>query len=107
MKQTRAVKLAPTLKQAAALRATMERFNAACDAIAAVALRERCTNKVALQKIVYYAIREQFGLSAQLTIRAIGKVVDAYKRDRTRRPRFRPHGAVPYDERIMSWKGIE
>jgi putative transposase len=107
VKQTLAVKLAPSPEQASALRATMERFNAACDAIAAVAVRERCANKIKLQHLVYYDVRERFGLSAQMTIRAIGKVVDAYKRDKTRRPRFRPRGAVPYDERIMSWKGIE
>jgi putative transposase len=107
MKQTLAVKLAPSPEQASSLLATMERFNAACDAIAAVAFRERCANKVLLQKLVYYEVRERFGLSAQLTIRAIGKVVDAYKRDKTRQPHFRPRGAVPYDERIMAWKGIE
>ena len=35
MKQTLAVKLAPSPDQTASLMATMERFNAACDAIAA------------------------------------------------------------------------
>ncbi len=107
MKQTLAVKLAPTPTQHAALLQTMERFNAACDAIAATAFRERCANKVALQKLVYYDVRGRFGLSAQLTIRAISKVVEAYKRDKAVQPRFRPHGAVPYDERVLSWKGIE
>jgi IS605 OrfB family transposase len=107
VKQTLAVKLAPTPDQHAALLATTERFNAACDAIADVAFRERCANKVLLQQVVYYDIRARFGLSAQLTVRAIAKVVEAYKRDKTRQPRFRSHGAVPYDERIMSWKGIE
>lgn len=107
MKLTLPVKLAPTLGQHAALARTMERFNAACNAIAAVAFRERCANRAALQKLVYYVTRERFGLSAQLTIRAISKAVDAYKRDRTIQPRFRPDGAIPYDERIMSWKGLE
>jgi IS605 OrfB family transposase len=101
------VKLVPTSEQHAALLTTVERFNAACDWIGVIAFRERCANKVALQKIVYYDVRERFGLAAQLSIRAISKVVEAYKRDRTIRPRFRPHGAVPYDERIMSWKGVE
>jgi IS605 OrfB family transposase len=107
MKQTLAVTLAPTPDQAASLLATMERFNAACDAIALVAFRERCANKIDLQKLVYYAIRERFGLSSQMTVRAIAKVVEAYKRDPARPPCFRPHGALPYDERIMSWKGPE
>lgn len=107
MKTTLAVKLAPDPEQHGHLLTTMERFNAACDAIAAVAFAERCANKIALQKIVYYDIRRDFGLSAQLTVRAISKVVEAYKRDKTKQPRFRPHGGVPYDERIMSWKGLE
>lgn len=107
MKQTIVVKLAPSARQHAALLATMERFNAACDAIAGVAFDRRLANKIALQKLVYYDVRERFGLSSQLTVRAIAKVVEAYKRDKAIRPRFRPHGAVCYDQRIMSWKGIE
>jgi IS605 OrfB family transposase len=101
------VKLAPTAEQARALLGTVERFNTACDWIAGVAFRERCANKVTLQKLVYYDTRKRFGLAAQLSIRAISKVVEAYKRDKSVQPRFRPHGAVPYDERIMSWKGVE
>ena len=107
MKLTMPVKLAPTPEQHVALLATMRRFNAACDAIAVTAFKERCANKVVLQKLVYYDIRRDFGLSAQLTIRAISKTVEAYKRDQRIQPRFRPEGAVPYDERIMSWKGLE
>jgi IS605 OrfB family transposase len=89
------------------LLATVERFNAACTAIATVAFSQRCANKVALHKRVYYQIRAQFGLSAQLTVRAIAKVVEAHTRGRTLRPHFRPHGAVTYDQWIMTWKGIE
>ena len=61
-----------------------------------------CANKVELQKLAYHDIRERFGLSAQMTVRAIGKVVEVYKRDRRLLPRFRPHCAVPYDQRILS-----
>lgn len=107
MKQTLPVKLAPTGEQSAALMATMERFNLACDAIAEVAFEHHRGNKIELQKLVYHDIRERFGLSSQLTIRAIAKVVEAYKRDRKIQPRFRARGAVPYDPRIMSWKGVE
>lgn len=51
-------------------------------------------------------MRDQFGLSAQLTIRAIAKVAEAYKRDPTTLPHFRPQGAVVYDERILSFAPI-
>jgi len=107
VKLTLPVKLAPSAEQSAALLATVERFNSACNAIAEVTHAKKCANKVELQKLVYYDTRERFGLSSQLTVRAISKVVEAYKRDKTIRPRFRPHGAVPYDQRIMSWKGVE
>src|SRR5262245_27170658 len=40
-----------------------------------------------------------------MTIRAISKVSEAYKRDRTIKPSFRPHGALVYDERICSFPG--
>jgi IS605 OrfB family transposase len=105
MKLTMQVKLQPAAEQAARLLATMARFNAACDAIAAVAFRERCANRVQLQKLVYHDIRRDFGLSAQMTVRAIAKVTEIYKRDRDIQPAFRPHGAIVYDPRILSWKG--
>lgn len=107
MKQTIVVKLTLSTDQHAALLATMKRFNAACDYIARVAFERRLVNKVALQKLVYYQVRERFGLSSQLTVRAIAKVAEAYRPDKTVQPAFRPHGAVCYDQRIMSWKGVE
>lgn len=100
-------KLQPNPKQHQALLNTMERFNQACDTIAEIAFQEGCANKFKLQKMVYQDIRKEFGLSAQMTIRAIAKVVDVYKRDRAIQPAFRPHGAITYDERILSWKAID
>jgi IS605 OrfB family transposase len=107
MKLMLATKLLPTPDQHAALLATMKRFNAACDAIAEVAFAEKSANRVHLQRLVYADIRARFGLSAQMTVRAIAKVCEAFKRDRSIKPTFRPHGAVVYDERIFSWKGLD
>jgi putative transposase len=107
MKRTLVVKLMPDPNQRAVLVRTLETFNAACNAIAGVAFAHRCANKVALQQLVYRAVRQRFGLSAQMAIRAIAKVVEAYKRDTSIKPTFRSQGAMPYDERILSWKGVE
>src|SRR5262249_41520464 len=103
MKQSVLVKLAPTPDDSAALLRTREAFNAACNAIAVVAFREHSASKMDRQQLVYYDIRQRFGLSAQLTIRAIAKVAQAYKRDTRIQPSFRPHGAMVYDERICSF----
>jgi predicted transposase len=107
VKLTLTIKLDPTDDQADSLLRTMERFNAACDWIAEAAFREQTASKIRLQKIVYRDVRERFRLSAQMTIRAISKTCEAYKRDRSIQPRFRPHGAIVYDQRIMSWKGLD
>jgi putative transposase len=107
MKQTLLVKLAPTPEQSAALLRTLETFNAACNDIAGTAFAQHSANKIDLQKLVYYDIRQRFGLSAQMCIRAIAKVAEAYKRDRTIRPAFRPQGAMTYDERILSFPRVD
>ena len=104
MKQTVLLKLAPTSDQHAALLRTLETFNAACNTIAEVAFVQRSANKIELQKLVYYDIRKRFGLSAQMTIRAIAKVAEAYKRDKDIKPSFRPHGAMVYDERVYNFQ---
>ena len=85
----------------------MERFNAACNAIAQTAFREHTANQIRLQKLVYAEIRETFGLLAQMTVRAISKAAEAYKRDKSRQPTFRAHGAIIYDQRIWSCKGLD
>ena len=107
MKLTLLVKLAPDEKQHKVLLETMEQFNEACNDIAKVAYEKRLANKYALQKILYYRIREQYRLSAQMTVRAISKVVEAYKRDKNKLCKFKKHGAMVYDQRILSWKGLE
>ena len=107
MLQTLMVKLSPTQEQHAVLLETMRRFNEACDYIADVAFSIRSASKFKLQTKAYYDVRRKFGLSAQLTIRAIAKTCEAYKRDKKIKPAFKPEGAIVYDQRILSWKGLE
>ncbi len=84
----------------------MHAFNDACNSIAETALKKRLANTFELQKMVYQSARIDFGLSSQLAIRAISKVVDSYKRDKNIKPMFRHEGAVTFDERVMSCKGL-
>lgn len=107
MLQTLMVKLDTSDKQHIALIETMHKFNEACNYIADIAFKKRTANKIEIQKVVYYDVRERFGLSAQLVIRAIAKVSEAYKRDKSIKPEFSPDGAIVYDQRILSWKGLE
>jgi putative transposase len=107
MLQTLMVRLDPSPEQHKMLCETMKRFNEACNHIAETVFALHSANKVEVQKIVYYPIREEFGLSAQLTILAIRKVCEAYKRDKSIKPEFWLDGAIVYDQRVLSWKGLE
>ena len=107
MKTTLQVKLLPTPEQHTALLDTMHAFNAACTWIAEHAYTQRCASKFQLQKQFYQEVRQRFGLSAQLAIRALAKTVEAYKRDKSVQVAFRPEGAVVYDERIMHFHGLD
>ena len=42
-----------------------------------------------------------------MAVRAIGKAVECFRRDKNVCPVFRPYGAITYDERIMGFKGID
>jgi putative transposase len=105
MKLTLQTQLLPDDGQAAKLKATVERFNEAANFAAGVAFGRKCANEVELQKIVYRDLRERFGLSAQMAVRCIAQVCEAYKRDRSIRPVFRTDAAMPHDQRTMSFKG--
>ncbi len=107
MKLTMQTQLLPTPEQVASLEATMRAFNAAADWLAGEAFARKTANKIALQKLYYTTLRERFDLSAQMAVRCIAQVCEAYKRDKTRRPRFRPFASVPYDQRLMSFKGLD
>ena len=102
---TEMLKLAPSPEQADALLATIRACNAAASRAAEVAFAHQTANKMRLQPLVYGELRERFGLSAQMAVRAISKACEALKRDKRIKPEFRPLGAVAYDQRILSWKG--
>jgi IS605 OrfB family transposase len=101
------VKLNPSNEKRLKLLKTMETFNAACNDISKEAYASRTFNKIKLQHRLYYRIREQYKLPAQLAIRAISKVVESYRTERKHQHTFDPRGALVYDQRIMSFKGID
>jgi len=104
MKLIARIALLPSADQHRQLVAVLERVNAACDFISRTAWDTKTFGKYPLQKLSYTDTRKAFGLSANLTIRAICKVADAYKLDKKRQRTFRPHGAIAYDYQIVSYR---
>ena len=101
---TAKVKLETSKEQFNALKQTLETTNRACDFLSEIAWQNKVFGRFGLQKIAYRPCREQFpALSSQLVVRAMAKVADAYKLDKKTRRTFKPHGAISYDARILSW----
>jgi putative transposase len=105
MKLTLQLKLVPTAEQHAALLETMHAFNAAASYAAHVGFTAHVVTQQSLHVRCYRELRERFGLSSQMAVRAIGKAVETFKRDKRQCPVFRPEGAMTYDERLLGWKG--
>ena len=107
MKLVVQIRLMPDAEQTAKLKATVERVNAAANWVAGMAFGKQTANVFELRKLTYHQVRKKFDLSSQQAQLAIKAVSDAYKRDKTIKVTFRPHAAIAYDQRTMSFKGID
>ncbi|MFE2733390.1 RNA-guided endonuclease InsQ/TnpB family protein [Streptomyces sp. NPDC059349] len=118
------VKLLPTPVQAAALEATLHACNEAATWVSSVAFERDVKRNFALREHTYTAVKDRWGLGAQAAQHVIKKTCDAYRtlkanltagnlgkptskryRRATENPiAFRPAGAQPYDDRMLSWQ---
>lgn len=103
MKLIAQVRLYPTKEQHTALLHTLEQANAACNTLSDYAWEQRVFGQYKLHGAMYHVVREQSGLTAQVVVRCIAKVADAYKLDKKSKRTFREHGAIAYDDRILKW----
>jgi putative transposase len=107
MKLVANIKLKPSPAQERDLRATLKCCNEACNWLAERAFEARIFRQFDLHKLCYAALRAKFALSAQVAVRCIAKVADAYKIDQKTQRTFRKHAAQPYDERILRFAADE
>ena len=94
MLQSLEIRLKTSKQENELLLETMKHYNSAANFIGNKAFELKLANEYKLQKLFYREIREQFNLSAQFAIRVISKVVEAYKRDKDKQPRFRMNGTI-------------
>lgn len=104
--KTITVKLRTTAETEQALANTMERFNKACNHLSGIAWDTKTFRVFDLHHAGYHAVRELFGLPAQLTVRAISVVADAYKKDQSVRRVFGERSAVVFDARCYKFKNL-
>ncbi|MGW7357552.1 RNA-guided endonuclease InsQ/TnpB family protein [Streptomyces sp. NPDC054802] len=124
MKLVVQVRLLPTPKQAAALKATLRACNEAATWASGVAFERGGFRNFALRRHTYGEVKSRWGLGAQAAQHTIKKTCDAYvtlranlragnlgrpSSSRYRRAAgkpvaFRPEAAQPYDDRMLSWQ---
>ena len=79
-------------------------FNAAASFAAQVAFTAQVFGQPAIHARCYRELRERFGVSSQMAVRAMGKAVETCKRDKTCCPVFRADGAMTYAHHMLGWK---
>jgi len=96
-------KLLTTQEIAQALALTSFRFTDVSNYILQQAIEHKTSNAFALHKLCYKKARNQFNLSANLTIRAIARVAAMLTRLKGKRkaPRLFKHKSIDYDARIF------
>ncbi|MER7373917.1 RNA-guided endonuclease InsQ/TnpB family protein [Streptomyces lanatus] len=124
MKLVVQVRLLPTPEQAAALEATLRACNEAATWASEIAFEKDVKRNFALREHTYCEIKARWGLGAQAAQHVVKKTCDAYAtlkanlkagnlgRPGSKRYRravekpvaFRPEGAQPYDDRMLSWQ---
>ena len=85
---------------AARIDATLEAFAQACNFVADWGNEHKKHRQYDLHKGCYRDIRERFGLSANLAVRAIARVAPRLAHAKTRHSRFKPT-SIDYDARIF------
>lgn len=90
--------------QSNALLETLKEANKAANWISAQAFENKIFKQFNLHKLTYHAARQTFNLSAQVVVRVIAKVADAYKLDQKTPRKFRETGSIAYDDRIIRFK---
>lgn len=103
VKLTIGLKLKPTKEQAALLLETLHRANAAANEASKVAWEKKAFGKFKLQSLVYHSLKDKYELSAQIVVRLVSKVTDAYKLDKKSKRVFRKDGSIAYDDRILRY----
>ena len=79
MKLVAQLKLLASPAQAGLLRRTLATANPVANTISAYAHAHRTFRTCDLHRALYYTIKHDFGLSAQMVVRTLAKVGDSYK----------------------------
>ena len=103
MKLTAQVKRVTTPQQHTILPQTLERANAAYTGLTEQVWQHHTFGQYALHRLCYHPARQRIDLNAQVIVRCIAKVADAYKLNTRTKRVFKSQSAIAYDAHNLSW----
>jgi putative transposase len=104
MKLIARVKLNASPEQCNLLLQTMEAANTLCDWISNQAWESKKFRRYDIHNAIYHTTRQETNIASQMVVRCIAKVADSYQKGHDILRTFKPHGAIAYDDRILSWE---
>ena len=97
------IRLTTTPEEKISLYETLERCSAVCNFISSIVFLSENSNSFDLQKLVYYDVKEDFKLSAQITLLCIQKTSHDYHSQNFTLRHYSKKSAMPFDDRVLSF----
>nr|MBC9204728.1 hypothetical protein [Paenibacillus sp. PL91] len=108
MMYTMKIQLLTDAQQYEQLTDVTKRFSQVCNHISEVGfLTKTYRSKVKLSKECYHQVRNTYNLPAQMVVRAVGKVVEAYRAGVGSTVKFGESTSVVYDTRLIKFKWMQ
>lgn len=102
MRLTAQIKLKCSAEAKRLLKQTLSLCSEACNYISSIVFLSEISNKVDLQKMLYYEVKEAFGLSAQMTLLCIHKVANDYHSKNRCQRHYSEKSSIAFDERVLT-----
>jgi len=103
MRLTTKIKLKSSFEQKLLLKATLSKCSEACNYTSSIVFLSGIRNKIDLQKLLYFEIKEEFGLSAQMALLCIHKTANDYHSSTNPCQRYYSEkSTVAFDERVLT-----
>jgi predicted transposase len=97
------IKLLSSLQQKSSLKETLERCSDVCNFVSSIVYSSGNSSFIDLQKLLYYDIKEDFSLSAQMTLLCLNKTANDYHSPHFCERHYKKNSAIPFDDRVLTF----
>ena len=96
------IKLKSSFEQKLFLKETLSRCSEACNYISSIVFLSGVSNRIDLQKLLYFEVKESFDLSAQMSILCIHKTANDYHSKNFSQRYYSEKSSIAFDDRVLT-----